>query len=313
VILTVTPNPSLDLLFVADRLLWDDANRMAEPRRRPGGQGINAVRAARRLGGEALAVALLGGDTGNEIRDTLVDEGTPIEAVRAATATRLFIATYDRSRKKSLLLNARGPARSMEDAEHLLAAAGDAILRHQPAWVAGCGSLPPGFPDDFYVHLARVAKDTGARFVADCDGPALRTVAPLCDLLVPNAHEAGRLLGRTVRRKEGAASAAAELLATGPGTVAITLGPRGAVLAAGSRTWFAAPPPTDGTSAVGAGDAFLAALLLGLEAGDDPPVALIAATAAGASVLESEGAAILDPGTFRRIRDATTVSVVQVA
>src|SRR5690606_27197723 len=56
VILTLTPNPSLDLLFEAESLRWNDANRLEAPRRRPGGQGINVVRAARALGGDARAV-----------------------------------------------------------------------------------------------------------------------------------------------------------------------------------------------------------------------------------------------------------------
>jgi predicted alpha/beta-fold hydrolase len=60
-ILTVTPNPSLDLLYRASTLVWDDANRIPEPRRRPGGQGINVARAVRSLGGEAAAVTMLGG------------------------------------------------------------------------------------------------------------------------------------------------------------------------------------------------------------------------------------------------------------
>ena len=56
-ILTVTPNPSLDLLFRAERLVWDDANRIPLPRRRPGGQGINVVRAVRALDPRAPARA----------------------------------------------------------------------------------------------------------------------------------------------------------------------------------------------------------------------------------------------------------------
>ena len=302
-ILTVTPNPSLDLLYVADRLVWDDANRTGEPRRRPGGQGINAARVARRLGGDAMAVALLGGPTGEEIRRTLEAEETPIVAVAAEAPTRLFIAAYDRERGQSLLLNARGPARSREDADRLLAAAAEAVGRHHPTWVAGCGSVPPGFDDAFYVRLAAVAKQAGARFVADCDGAPLHSVAPQCDLLVPNAHEAGRLLGRPVAGIDDAVRAAIALRERGPAIVAITLGPQGAVLAAADTIVHAATPLQAGQSAVGAGDAFLAALLLGLEAGDDPALALRSGVAAGTAVLVSTGTAILDPTLFRRIRE----------
>ena len=64
---TVTPNPSVDILFETETLVWDDANRVPEPRRRAGGQGINVARALRVLGAEAVPVALLGGRTGAEV------------------------------------------------------------------------------------------------------------------------------------------------------------------------------------------------------------------------------------------------------
>jgi fructose-1-phosphate kinase PfkB-like protein len=63
-VLTLTPNPSLDLLFSAERLVWDDANRLSDPRRRAGGQGMNVTRAALALGARSEAIALLGGRTG---------------------------------------------------------------------------------------------------------------------------------------------------------------------------------------------------------------------------------------------------------
>jgi len=184
-IVTVTPNPSLDLLYEADGLVFDDANRLDEPRRRPGGQGINAARAVQRLGGRAIAVALLGGGSGREIAETLVAEGTSLVEVRAKMPTRLFVAVHDRSDGRNLLLNERGPARDADEADGLFAAAMDATRAHAPAWVAGCGSLPPGFPDDWYARLAHAAREAGAKVAIDCDGRALRLAAEYCDLLVP--------------------------------------------------------------------------------------------------------------------------------
>ena len=129
VLLTITPNPSLDLLFETDALVFDDANRMADPRRRPGGQGINVARAARALGSSATAIALLGGVTGREIEDALLREGTDVISVPAEGETRTFVAVRTRGDGRSLLLNARGPVRSPEDAARLLQAAEDAVDR----------------------------------------------------------------------------------------------------------------------------------------------------------------------------------------
>jgi 1-phosphofructokinase family hexose kinase len=293
-ILTVTPNPSLDLLYDADGLSWDDANRIPEPRRRPGGQGINAARAVRALGGDTLALALLGGATGDEITAALDREGTPLTAVRAADPTRLFIGIRDRRHDRSLLLNSPGPVRSAQDAELLLERVERTLHESRPAWVACCGSLPPGFDERFYATVGRLSRDTGSRFVPDCDGGPLERAAGHADLLVPNQHEAERLSGRPAGDPSSAAAAAGALRrAFDCPLVAITLGSAGAVLHDGRSAWHATPPTVAG-SAVGAGDAFLAALVLSLEAGLSPAVALSRAAACGAAAVAATGAAILD-------------------
>ena len=294
-IVTVTPNPSLDLLYEADGLVFDDANRLDEPRRRPGGQGINAARAVQRLGGRAIAVALLGGGSGREIAETLVAEGTSLVEVRAKMPTRLFVAVHDRSDGRNLLLNERGPARDADEADGLFAAVMDATRAHAPAWVAGCGSLPPGFPDDWYARLAHAAREAGAKVAIDCDGRALRLAAEYCDLLVPNRYEAGRLLGiESPASIDEAADAALAMLALGPSLAAVTLGPEGAVIAERGAVWHAQAPEVAGV-AVGAGDAFLAGLVLAHSNGRVIEECLRAAVAAASGALAASGQEILAP------------------
>lgn len=308
-VVTVTPNPSLDLLFETDRaLVWDDANRMADPRRRPGGQGINVARALRELGGDALAIALLGGRTGAEIERTLLAEGTPLRVVAGADETRTFVAVREHPQQRSLLLNARGPTRTPADQEALFRATIDAVAESAPSWLACCGSLPPGFDAHFYRALARAARDTGARVVVDCDGDALHAAAGLCDLLVPNQHEAERLTGLSVRDTDDALDAVRAL----PSPIAaVTLGARGAVLRRAGQIWLATPERSIDATSVGAGDCFLAALLLALADADDPARALRLATAAATASLLSEGQRVMKREDAARL--AAGVQVRQVA
>jgi 1-phosphofructokinase len=293
-LLTVTPNPSLDLLFETEALVWDDANRMADPRRRPGGQGINVVRAVRALGVQAVAAALLAGRTGAEISAALRAEATPLIAVEAGGETRTFVAVRERG-GRSLLLNARGPARSDADGDRLLQAVEAALAELRPRWLACCGSLPAGLREDFYVSVIAAARSAGARVVVDCDGPALQHAASAgCDLLVPNQHEALRLAGTMAADPAAAGRLARRLVRAGTPCVAITLGARGAVLADASGCWAAAPPSMDAGSAVGAGDAFLAALLIARDRDLAPAQCLRLAVAAGTAALRSHGSALLE-------------------
>jgi 1-phosphofructokinase family hexose kinase len=302
-VLTVTPNPSLDLLFAASDLVWDDANRLPDPRRRAGGQGVNVSRAARALGASSEAIALLGGRTGDELADMLRTEGTPLRAVRGAAETRIFVAVRETGTGRSLLLNARGPARSAGEAEALAGAVAAALEEVQPVWLACCGSLPAGFPPDFYARLMVLARRCGCRVVVDCDGEPLRLAAEAgCDLLVPNQHEAARLAGLPTDDVTGAVAAARTLCLRGTPLVAVTLGAAGAVLATPQAVWHAPAPRAatadDGRSfrsgsAVGAGDAFLAGLLAALRHTADSRAVLRYAVAAGSAVLLSTGTTLL--------------------
>lgn len=306
---TVTPNPSIDLLFTAERLVWDDANRTPLPRRRAGGQGINVVRAVRALGGEALAVALLGGAAGAELRGILEAESTPLLAVEAEGDTRVFVAARELETGRSLLLNPRGPASSAASASALLVGVETVLRERRPAWLACSGSVPPGIPIDLYARVGALARCAGVRFVADCDGELLRAAAHArcCDLLVPNQQEAERLLGGRIESVAEAAVAAGALRGLGAGVACITLGGRGAVLAGDAGCWYAAAPADQEGSAVGAGDAFLAALLMALDRGEPHPAALQQAVAAGSAVLKSEGGDLLTEQEYRRQLGRTEV------
>lgn len=320
-ILTLTPNPSLDLLFTAERLVWDDANRIPMPRRRPGGQGINLVRAARVLAPDAVALALapLGGPVGRELRDMLGAEGTPLRPVEIGGETRVFVGVRESQTGRALLLNPRGPQPEEGDLELVIAALEETLeaAADSPGastgprptrWLACCGSLPPGLPTDFYARAGRLARRHGFRFVADCDGAALAEAAAVCHLLVPNAHEATRLSGEPVTDAASACRAGRKLLRHDVELVAITLGAEGAVAVSAEGSWWCAPripgelaADLAGGSAVGAGDAFLAALLLSLdrhesegaegahEADKAVPAALARAVAAGTATLLSRG------------------------
>lgn len=298
-IVTLTPNPSLDLLFTAEQLVWDDANRIPMPRRRAGGQGINVTRAARALRPHGLthAIAPLGGPIGRELQEMLDAEGTSLTPVAIAGDTRVFVGVRVRDEHRSLLLNPRGPVVTDAEAEALLEALDRVLggLRGSP-WVVASGSLLPGLPADFYARVGRLARGHGARFVPDGDGEALARAVSEADLLVPNELEAARLVGSPIDSPESAASAGHELRARGAERVVITMGDRGAVAVTGRAAWWAHPEsPADRVaaladgSAVGAGDAFLAGLLLAIEVGAPDDEALVAGVAAGTAALLSEG------------------------
>ena len=307
-ILTVTPNPSIDLLFSATHLVWDDANRIESPRRRAGGQGINLTRAAHVLGGQSMAVALLGGRTGADLQALLELDRIPCEAVAIEAETRTFVAVRESATGRSLLLNSRGPHLEQRHRDRLLACVQRICKQEAPRWLVCAGSIPRGIDSDLYAALARLARERSIQFVADCDGDALdRAVRAGCDLLAPNQHEAGRLLSRTITTVTDAADAARSLLSVAP-RVLIKLAEKGAVFAQPEGCWHAVSENIETGSAVGAGDAFLAAFLVAEMSGMDAQQSLRSAVAAGSAVLLSTGADLLSRADYEEMLAQTDVA-----
>ena len=212
-----------------------------------------------------------------------------------AGQTRVFCGVRETETGRSLLVNPRGPVLSPAEGAALLEETERVLEQEHPAWLACCGSLARGLPTDFYARVARLARERGVAFVPDGDDEALRRAVEVgCDLLVPNQHEAARLLGAPAPAPDPvsvseAAAAAAALRRWSP-IACITLGAAGAVCAAPGGAWHAAPPAdaAAGGSAVGAGDVFLAAFVLARQAGAEPAEALRRAVAAGTAVLAGQ-------------------------
>lgn len=304
--LTVTPNAALDKTYLLDRFVLDRVHRPKETRVLAGGKGVNVARVLRTLGGKATATGFLGGNIGREIREKLAAEGIPEAFVEVAGESRLCLAVIDTTARTQTEINETGPEITAASRERFRARF--ETLLADAAWVAFCGSLPPGVPPDFYRDLILLAREHGVKSALDTSGDALRIgleAAP--DIVKPNAVEVSTLLGREIETVGEAATAGRELLAMGVKMAAITLGRCGAVAVTAAGAWFAEPPQVEFHSAVGSGDAFLAGLLHTIEEGRPAADALRQGTAAGAANAATYGAGVLD----RRVvgESAATVTV----
>jgi fructose-1-phosphate kinase PfkB-like protein len=249
-------------------------------------------------------------------------------AVPIQHETRVFVGVRDRAAERALLLNPVGPPADAGTAEALFEAVLGELERPpdgSPRWLVCCGSLLPGLPTDFYGRLGMAARDRGWSFAPDCDGEALRLASSSADLLVPNVHEAERLLGRRIVGLEQAAEAAATLLERGAAMAVVTMGSDGAVAATRNGCWHARLRAADSEpglgrvldegSAVGAGDAFLAGLLVaGFTSGAAPPErpgpTLRAAVAAGTAALLSRGSDLVRASDVERVLPHVAVDVI---
>ncbi len=251
--ITVVGSANIDLVARCERLPRPgETVTDAVLQRVPGGKGANQAVAAARLGARVRFVGRIGQD--DLVLASLRTEGVDVSAV---------VRDDGESGVALIFVDAGG--------ENVIVVAPGANRRLTP------GDVAVGEADAVICQLeipadAVRAAAAQARFFALNAAPARGPLPARPDLLVVNRYEQ-------------------EMVGAYDGLVAVTLGAEGAVLLQDGRELARARPPrveaVDGTAA---GDAFCAALLVGLLQGRDRAEALARACAAGALAASRLGA-----------------------
>jgi 1-phosphofructokinase len=283
-IVTVTPNPSIDRTLVVDEFREGGVNRALDTHVEPSGKGVNVTRALLTNGVASIAVLPLGGSEGDQLASLLKAERVPFVPVPIARPVRVNISLV-RTSGTSTKINERGPLLSREEvADLMLTVVG---LVDEAAWVVASGSLPQGVEPGFYAELAARVHEAGARYALDTSGLALRLGAAMGpDLLKPNVDELAEVVDKPIRTFGEVVAAAADLRHEKT-DVLVSLGPDGALLVTGQGALHAEAPVGQPRNTIGAGDNLLAGFLA--VAHTNPEVALREAVAWGSAAVRAPG------------------------
>ncbi|GAA4042439.1 1-phosphofructokinase family hexose kinase [Arthrobacter methylotrophus] len=297
-VITVTPNPAIDLSYHVAGITPGSSHRIGTPLSRAGGKGLNVARVAHQLGHPVLALAPTGGAVGAEFAAEFRNSGVPHRLIPVAAETRRSIALVDTVGGETSIFNEEGNPLRPAEWQALAAAVVEALDGHGAGVLVGSGSLPPGAPADFYPALVRLAHDAGIPAVVDTSGPGIIAAARAgADLLKPNNHE---LLDAT--RESSLESAARHLIALGAKTVLVSAGAEGMLAfhhATPGGYWSARLPEPLSGNPTGAGDAAVAAAAVALANGmtdiTDIPGILRRATAWSAAAVLMPAAGEISP------------------
>lgn len=291
-ILTLTLNPALDLSTAVDRVEPGRKLRCDKGQYDPGGGGINVSRAIAKLGGESKALAAVGGATGDMLRSLLKQEGVAAEWFELREATRLSFVANEKATGKQFRFVLPGPTWSEQDAsaflallERMLADASSAIR-----YLVVSGSVPPGVPDDYHQQIAAVASRCGVRIALDTSGHALQEAAQYDRyppyIWVMDHNEALQLAGHALPDLDALENFATRLRSrSGANVVVLSLPEGGAVAVSDERPVRVMPPKVEVVSKVGAGDSFMAGLVMQHSRGKSLFEACAFAVAAAASAV----------------------------
>ncbi|RXH29369.1 phosphofructokinase [Bradyrhizobium nanningense] len=307
-ILTITPNPAVDVSTSVDRIVPVAKLRGIGQRRDPGGGGINVARVIKRLGGNATALYAAGGLTGDLLHQLLDKEDVESLTFPIAGETRqdFFVSEISTGQPYRFIL----PGPPLAESEWQKCLSMLAALEPFPRFVVASGSLPAGVPADFYARVARIVKQRGAKMILDTSGQALvAAVAEGVELVKPNLREMRELVGRGSSDAAEWEAAARTLVRAGKAAmVALTMGHLGAALVTSDRVLRAKPLDITPLGAVGAGDSFLGALVYGLASGSGLDHCFRQAVAAGAAALLNPGTELCRPDDVKRLAEQVILS-----
>ncbi len=281
---------NMDLVIRTERVPKEGETLIGETFERfPGGKGANQAVAAARLGAHVSMIGAVGADPfGDELVAGMRQDGIDVGGVLRLAQTPTGVAC--------ILLERSGQNRII-----VVAGANYAL---DPEWITHSRSaFEQADVVLIQLEVPMTVVERAIELASSADVPVILNPAPAQSLspevlhqvsvLTPNEVEASQLTGRTVLGLDDAKEAARELLAMGVGSVVVTLGEQGAVVADGveedEMTCITAHS-VQVVDTVGAGDAFSGAMAARLAGGDSLVTAAHYASAVAALAVTRKGA-----------------------
>ncbi|MCS7239690.1 MAG: 1-phosphofructokinase family hexose kinase [Candidatus Bipolaricaulota bacterium] len=277
-ILTVTLNPALDKFYWLEHLPESLAPseegvtiRTTKSLTSAGGKGINVSVFLAAHDIDTVAMGFLGGHTGQVILRDLLARGVSTNFVWIDEENRTNVALIVRGHEYCPIhIHEEGPPIPAEALRIFLRKYERMLLR--ASYVVLAGALPPGIPLDFYQDLARRAREKGVRVVVHAGGePMLRSLAERPFLVKPDVREGLRFGDLPLHTEEGVIAAGRRAIAQGAEICLISHQLTGDILVSAEGIWkFEAKTPLSAfRNLVGADDALVGGVLVGLHQGAD--------------------------------------------
>ncbi|MFQ3548182.1 MAG: 1-phosphofructokinase [Armatimonadota bacterium] len=310
-ILSVTPNASIDITYIVEGFGVDKIHKPKSLEIVAGGKGINIARVLKELNTPSMATGFIGGKNGDIILNKLSEEKIQNDFVRVGGESRTCIKIVDPKNSTQTEINETGPVVTNEDSTCLLNKI-DELLSGVEFLVLS-GSCPPGLENTYYADIIKHAKNKNVRVVLDASGEQLaEAVKAVPYIFKPNVLELSELTKKELYTQEEVVKSAQNLIEQGIKIVAVTMGRSGAIVTDGREIWHATPPEINFVSAVGSGDAFIAAFLDTILRGESISSALVWGISAGAANACTHSAGFVKKEDIEQIREDVILSRLSI-
>lgn len=274
-ILTITTNPSLDIIYRTKTFSIGVTNRETSHQKVVGGKGINAARVVSTLNGSkkssVIATGFVETDGYDMFEKEMYDYQITDKFIKIPGKIRYCYQIYDQDKRKTEL-NEIGTQVSYESSNSLLQQI--STLKNLTA-VSINGSIASGLPQNYYSLLIEKIRTTApnAKIILDTSGSALHetlksTSKP--DIIKPNNAELSDLLGYRIEENPNSAlKALQDKQLEGIPMVVVSLGATGAVVKIqhGNNPdfYFVKTRALDAKNTQGAGDSTVGGMLYAID------------------------------------------------
>jgi len=312
-VLIGAPNSAIDSYYWLDTFVMAEVNRAKDAVHTAGGKGFNTARAVKRLGGEPLAVGIVGGQAGLLVKAELLREEIGHEMIWADLSTRQTATLIVDDHADSTVITEIGAAVG----EKALEGFRDKLTEYAPAANVAVlsGSLPPDAPRDLYERLVEDLRTDVEWVCIDVAGEELRRAAEAGPAVIKiNQVE---YLGALAAEGEPftwqrAAETFARLLPKGLRGLIVTAGAEGAYCFFKDMQPLRVQTSVDRViSSIGSGDTFMARLALGLARDEDLETLLVHASAAAAANTQRIGCGVFDVESIEPLVKRTTIEKLE--
>ena len=304
-IITVTPNPTIDKIYWIERLCLDDGEmpvmRATRSYLTAGGKGINVSIFLARMGIENIAMGFIAGETGRAVERRVRDEGITTSFIWVEGETRTNVTLLERGHEqRPIQITEQGPTVPPDALKRLLTQYKRALNRARYVFLGG--SLPPGVPAQFYQELTHIAHQRRIPVIVNAAGePLAHALLEKPWLVKPDTRQHTEIAGASLKTPEEILAVGREWIARGIEAVLVSHHITHDLLISREGAWDLEARDVQFHNLLGAEDALIAGVLSATAQGASLLEATRFGMAAATASAESEELVVTDRAAIERV------------
>jgi len=309
----VTLNPAVDKILFLDEFQRSRTNRLTQTLETIGGKGTHVSINLKLLDVQSSALGIALGENGKKIIELLEGWGVKVQFLHyelPGMESRTNYEIVEKSGHLCTMLTERGPllpvciTNCLLEQIRGLVKAGDMLVL--------TGDASNVEDTSIYSQLTRVAKELGVKVFLDASGDYLKEGLNSNPFLIkPNFEEMCFIAGRDLRTEAEIVAAMQSLDEFDLPIIAMTWGGNGAIVKNGRDFYRVHPINVETINDGGCGDAFLSAIIAGIEKNMSIEETLKVAAAVATAAAETENTVGFNPTRAAQLKQLAVVDKIQ--